>query len=127
MFKVVVFPLHTGLVEAVTVGTVGFVQAMQLNVQANGSVKGVTSFVVQLAELKIAVLKFAGESFVTTQLYMALSTSGEIPNELVAFRAAGKVEALGEVGHWPSVASQRFPPSTFMLIPVINVGAAKVP
>ena len=99
MFKVVVFPLQTGLVEAVTVGTVGFVQAMQLNVQANGSVKGVTSFVVQLAELKIAVLKFAGESFVTAQLYIALSTSGVMPNELVAFRAAGKVDKLALNAH----------------------------
>ena len=48
--------------------------------------------------------------------------------ELVAFRAAGKVDKLLELNvHWLSVASQAFPAFTFMLIPVINVGAAKVP
>ena len=84
-------PLHDILVCALKV-SVGVVQALQPKVHANGSVNGVTSLVLQFAVLKIAVLKFVGESLVTVQLYIALSTSGIIAIEFVEFRTTGSTD-----------------------------------
>ena len=67
MVSVELPPAQIGVVAA-TVGTVGLVHDEQLNVHAIGRVKAVASLTVQFAELKIAVLRFVGDSADTTQL-----------------------------------------------------------
>ena len=103
--------------------TLGAIQELHENEQFKGKAIGERSSPTQFVLLKMAARKLAGELELTEQLYLLLSISGISAKELLAFKVAGNVDILELKSHVSSVASQ----TPFKLIPVINVGEAKLP
>ena len=120
MVNVDVLPAQTAVGDAETVGTVGSVHEPK---QAIGNVKGVSLFTSQLATFNIAVLSVEAVPEVTEQSYIALSTSGVIANEFVAFNAEGRTDLVEVNSQLVKVASH----APFMPSAVISVGDPKVP